>query len=119
MLFENVDNHSYFAWSEFTIWNAGKHGRRFYRSLRIEDRKMVFVIGLAFPNHVFALNDLFLEALNNLLYFIKFLWNFIEALKHRTIKMLSFFPNIQRINMNRSWHCNTASLIFRFPNIYI
>jgi len=29
------------AWSEFTIWNAGKQGRRFYRSLRGEDRRKV------------------------------------------------------------------------------
>ena len=100
MFIENVDNRSYFAWSEFTIWNAGKHGRRFYWSLRVEDRKMVFVIGLEFPNHIFALNNLILEALNNLLYFMKVLWNFIEALKHTTVKMLSFLPKTQRINMD-------------------
>ncbi|KAK8776724.1 hypothetical protein V5799_029932 [Amblyomma americanum] len=28
-------------WPSFTIWNAGKQGRRFYRSLDIEDRRKV------------------------------------------------------------------------------
>ncbi|XP_071493298.1 queuosine-tRNA galactosyltransferase-like [Diadema antillarum] len=29
------------GWSQFTIWNAGKQGRRFYRSLRPENRAKV------------------------------------------------------------------------------
>lgn len=29
-------------WPSFTIWNAGKQGRRFYRSLDVANRKKVF-----------------------------------------------------------------------------
>ena len=34
-------------WKHFTIWNAGKQGRRLYRSLSAENRAKVTIIGIA------------------------------------------------------------------------
>lgn len=38
---QHFEEHVLPKWQSFTIWNAGKQGRRFYRSLKTENRKKV------------------------------------------------------------------------------
>ena len=36
-----IVNHVISKWEQFTIWNAGKEGRQFYRSLSHDDQQKV------------------------------------------------------------------------------
>ena len=36
-----IVDHVISKWEQFTIWNAGKEGRRFYRSLSHDDQQKV------------------------------------------------------------------------------
>ena len=41
-----IVDHVISQWKQFTIWNAGKEGRRFYRSLSHDDQqKVMFMAG--------------------------------------------------------------------------
>lgn len=36
-----LETHILSTWTAFSIWNAGKQGRKFFRSLKLENRKKV------------------------------------------------------------------------------
>ena len=38
-----IVDHVICKWEQFTIWNAGKEGRRFYRSLSHDDQQKVIL----------------------------------------------------------------------------